>query len=267
MSRNSRTDLSPETSKPVVTRADIVAGLRRLGIAPGDVVLVHSSLSAFGYVEGGADTVIDALLEAIGPEGTLAAPTFTWGAFHAATGVVFDVRRTPCETGKIPETFRRRPGVLRGIHICHSMAAFGPRAEEVLGDGVKSFAEGSAFDNLYRLNSWNLLLGVTFSSCTALHSAEEWVQVPYRKYRDFRNSTVILPDGRTIPSPSVEYLRRDGSGNDFAKMEDVMAEAGLLRTCRIGNARCLNARLRDIVDTAVRLLEENPYFLSRPPAS
>ncbi len=258
-------EIRKQTHRPT-TREDIVSGLRELGIALGDVVFVHSSLGAFGFVEGGADTVIDALLEAVRPTGTLVVPTFTWGTFHDKEGVVFDVARTPCETGRIPEMFRQREGVVRGTHICHSVAAFGPHAEEVLGDGVSSFGKGSAFDRLYELDSWNLLLGVSFQSCTALHSAEELVRVPYRAHRDFKGSIVILPDGRRVPSPAIEYLRQDGSSNDFAKMEGVFARAGVLRTCQIGEARCMNARIRDIIDIAKQLLSKDPYSLSRPPA-
>ena len=61
----------------MVHKEDIVRGLGELGLRPGDVVLVHSSLSSFGYVEGGADAVIDALLDAVGPEGTVMVPTLT----------------------------------------------------------------------------------------------------------------------------------------------------------------------------------------------
>jgi len=248
-----------------VSRADIASGLRDLGIDRGDVVFVHSSLSTFGYVEGGADTVIDALLDVLGPDGTLAMPTFTWGEFHDKIGIVFDVANTPCETGRIPETFRKRPGVIRSGHICHSVAACGPHAEEILGDGVSSFGKGSPFDALYRLNAWNLLLGVGFSSCTALHSAEERVQVPYRAYRDFRRSKIVWPDGKVEPSRAVEYLRQDGSANDFDKMYDVLERAGVLRVRRIGEARCINVRIRDVIDHAVGLLKRDPYFLSRYP--
>jgi len=250
-----------------ITGNDVVAGLQELGLAAGDVVLVHSSLSAFGYVEGGADTVIDALLKTIGPTGTLVMPTFTWGEFHDQTGGVFDVRNTPCETGCIPETLRQRPEALRSSHICHSMTAQGPRAHEVLGEDVSSFGKGSAFDHLYRMNAWNLLLGVSFSSCTALHSAEERVQVPYRAYRNFKHSTIILVDGQRVPAKAIEYLRQDGASNDFAKLGELFEAAGILHTCTIGKAICINARIRDIIDRAEKLLRQDPYFLSRPAAA
>jgi aminoglycoside 3-N-acetyltransferase len=133
-----------------------------------------------------------------------------------------------------------------------------------MGDGVRSFGAGSSLDALYRLNSWNLLLGVSFTACTAVHSAEERVQVPYRAYRDFRHSTVVLADGTRVPCQAVEYLRQDDSGNDFGKMETVLADKGLLRAARLGQSRCMNARVRDVIDAAVALLTAAPYALSRP---
>jgi len=251
--------------KPHVNKDDILASLRRVGLNTGDVVLVHSSLSAFGYVEGGADTVIDALLETVGPTGTVVVPTFTWGPFHAADKVVLDLANTPVkdEVGIIPETFRKRPEAKRSTHICHSVAAIGPHSDEVMGEGISSFGKGSTFHQLYKLNAWYLFLGATFGSCTALHAVEEYMQVPYRCYRDFKGSTVILADGTEIPSQSVEYLRLPDSDyrNDFAKMRDIYAGHGVLNTTTIGEAEVMNIRIRDLFHVAVEYMKEDIGFL------
>ena len=249
--------------RPHVSRNDICGGMRSMGIVPGATMLVHSSLSAFGYVQGGADAVIDALLDALGPSGTLVMPTFTWRDFHAQDRVVFDVRRTPCETGRIPETFRRRSGVVRSVHVCHSVAAIGPGTADVMGEGVSSFGPGSTFDALLRLDAWIVLLGVSFQSCTALHAVEEFVGVPYRAHRDFDGSTVILPDGTRMSSSSIEYLRQDRAANDFAKMADLFEEAGVLRRARIGTAECMGVRMCDLFRITRPLLAQDVHFLSR----
>jgi len=244
-----------------VTQQAIVEGLRSVGISEGDTALVHSSLSAFGYVQGGADAVIDALLEALGPSGTLVLPTFTWDDFHAKRHVTFDLANTPCETGRIPEIFRKRPGVIRSRHICHSVAAIGPHAQDVIGEGVRSFGVGSTFDQLYQLDSWVLLLGVSFGVCTALHMVEEFMQVPYRRYRDFRRSRIILPDGTTLPSRSVEFLREECYQNDFEKMGAIFAREGILKRCQVGEALVTSVRIRDLFDVTKRYMEEDIYFL------
>ena len=63
---------------PSVTREIIAQALAEAGVTAGEVVLAHSSLSSFGYVDGGADAVIDALLDAVGASGTVLVPTHTW---------------------------------------------------------------------------------------------------------------------------------------------------------------------------------------------
>lgn len=250
--------------RPTITKSDIVAGLHRLGISSGDVVFAHSSLSAFGWVEGGADAVIGALLDAVGSEGTVVLPAFTWNKYHAITKpAVFDLVREPvkAEVGIIPETFRQRPGALRSMHLCHSVSAIGQRAPDVMGDGVKSFGVGSTFDHLETLDAWYLLLGAPMSACTALHHVEDLMQVPYRYYRNFQGSVVVLPDGARQPCRSVEFLRKPGIRQDFLKMERVFAEHGVLRTTVVGNAKIMNLRMRDLVRVGSQCLEQNIEFL------
>ena len=88
----------------IVTKKDIIDGLRRLGIAPGDCLLVHGSLESFGRVEGGANAVIDALLDAVGTGGTVMAPTFD------CPDPVFDPKRSGTPLGAIPSALWMRTG-------------------------------------------------------------------------------------------------------------------------------------------------------------
>ena len=252
---------TPSNSSPAITGAEIAKALATIGIAPGDTVFAHSSLRAFGYVEGGADAVIDALTEAVGPTGTVAMPTFTWDSFHDKTGVAFDIVRTPSETGRITEVFRQRPGAIRSPHICHSVAAAGAHAQEITQDSPSVYGKGGPFDTLLRLNAWNLFLGVSFGSCTALHMAEEQARVPYRQNRAFHDCRVIHPDGSVTASASVEFLRKPGYWNDFSRVEAVFEREGVLRQARVGPARILNIRIRDVVNIARRLLDEDVYCL------
>ena len=114
-------------------RSRLVEDLKNAGIRQGCPLLIHTSLSAVGYVEGGADTVIDALLEAIGPDGTLVIPTLSYLYTNADTPT-FDVAKTPTNLGTIPETFRLRRGVARSMHPTHSCAAIGPQTVALLGE-------------------------------------------------------------------------------------------------------------------------------------
>ncbi|MCP4642223.1 MAG: AAC(3) family N-acetyltransferase [bacterium] len=245
-------------AKPRVTSSDIVAGLRALGIHEGDRMFVHSSLSAFGHVDGGAEAVCDALVETVGPEGTVAVPTFTWGKNHGAEFVEFDVRNDPTEDGKIPETFRQRPNAIRSDHVCHSVAAIGADAAQVMGDGVHPFAWGSSMYRTYEMDFWYVMLGCGFGSCTALHTVEELAQAPYRHYRHFQGSTVIRADGTRVPSRAVEFLKIPPYDYDFAKMGPVFEKRGILRTTTVGNATIINAKARDIIDIGLELIKADP---------
>ena len=259
-----QTSMTFREERPTITKPDIVAGLHRLGVSSGDVVFAHSSLSAFGWVAGGADAVIDALLDSVGTEGTVVLPAFTWRKYHAITEpVVFDLASESVkeEVGIIPETFRQRPGALRSMHLCHSVSAIGSRAPDVMGDGVKSFGAGSTFHQLEMLDAWYLFLGAPMSTCTALHHVEDLMQVPYRYYRNFQGSVVVLPDGVRQPCRSVEFLPMPGTRQDFLKMEPVFAKHGALRMTVVGSAKVMNLCMRDLVRVGIQCLEQDIEFL------
>jgi aminoglycoside 3-N-acetyltransferase len=175
--------------------------------------------------------------------------------------VTFDVLRDACEVGCIPETFRRLPGALRSEHVCHSIAAIGPLAADLMGDGVRSFGPGSSMHRLYELDFQYLFLGCGFSACTALHTVEELAAVPYRYHRCYTGSTVVRPDGTRVPSRAVEFLPCQPFQNDFQKMEEIFRSRGTLHEGRIGAAGCILTRARSIVDIGLELVRSDPGYL------
>lgn len=112
------------------TKADLKHDLVAMGLTGNETILIHSSMKSIGPVEGGADTVLDAWMEFFA-EGLLLLPTHTW-RFINEENRVFDVRRSPCCVGILPELFRQRPGVVRSLHPTHSMAAYGKGAAAYL---------------------------------------------------------------------------------------------------------------------------------------
>ncbi len=110
----------------MLNAADCLAQLKDIGVAPGMDLLVHSSLKRVGPIDGGADTIIDTLLEAIGPGATLMMSTVTGNVNAAQT--VFHVAHTPSTVGALTNVFRRRDCAIRSLHPVHSIAAIGPRA-------------------------------------------------------------------------------------------------------------------------------------------
>jgi aminoglycoside N3'-acetyltransferase len=161
------------------TCQDLVDDLRRLGLAVGDTVFVHSSLSQLGLVDGGPDTVIDALLEVVGPSGTLAMPAFSFRASmeqHLKSGTHFDVRESLSYSGAITEAFRRRPGVRRSIHPTHSVSALGLNTDFLTKGHEQSstpFGKGTPFAKLLDLDAKIVCLGISIAYVTWYHAFED----------------------------------------------------------------------------------------------
>ena len=175
------------------TRESLGTQLRALGVTPGGVVLVHSSYKSLGYVVGGPQAVVEALLDAAGPAGTIVVPTHTpdnsdpatwsnppvpqawWGPIRRE-GPGFDVDRTPANRymGRLAELVRTWPGALRSNHPQVSFAALGRRAAEIVRDHSLSdgLGEPSPLGAVYRLDGQILLLGCGHDANTSLHLAE-----------------------------------------------------------------------------------------------
>jgi aminoglycoside 3-N-acetyltransferase len=150
------------TDGKTAARRRLADDLKKAGIRKGCPLLIHTSLSALGHVEGGANTVIDALLDAVGPEGTLVIPTLSY-LYTNAESPTFDVAKTPTNLGTIPETFRLRHGVARSMHPTHSCAAVGPQTLAVLGEhrhDRSPVGENSPFRKVRDLDGQVAFLGV-----------------------------------------------------------------------------------------------------------
>jgi len=240
-----------------VSKDDIKAGLRKLGLKKGDSVGVHSSLSSFGYVEDGADTVIDALLEVVGEEGNIVMPTHSANLLEVqrtpeeiAMGVAwlykilpYNPEETSCTTGTIPETFRRRKDAVRGSHPSHSIAAIGPKAQELV--------EG--WHKLLELNGYILLIGVGLNVCTAMHLAEKRVQFPEHILKK------ITPPKEFVEKyPETEWEWDIGPYPDFAKMEEPCLQKGIMKTVKVGEGTLKLVRLRELIDLYTEYLTKNP---------
>ncbi len=238
----------------VIGKDDIVRGLRELGVREGDILMVHSALSSIGRVEGGADSVIDALVEAVGPGGTIAMPTLYIPSI--TSGEVFEVDQSPSQMGAITETFRKRPETVRSIHPTHPIAASGARAEELIADHVRATTAcglGTPFSKLIEWGGKVLLLGVDQDRNTLLHTAEDYADSPYltprfARYRD-------PSDGRVH---EITLQRFPGPHRDFIGLDPLFREAGVMRTGRIGKAICRLMDAAGTVRVAVDALKHDP---------
>jgi len=246
-----------------VTRDQLMADLRRLGVSAGDALIVHTSLKSIGWVDGGPDAMIDALQEVLTPRGNLAMPTFTPPA------PAFIVSDTPCHTGLVPETFRRRPGVLRSIHPTHSVAAWGGAAKEVTAGHERATALGvdSPLHRMAKLGARVLMIGVDCTRCSLIHVAEAIRRLPYLgvPYPGYDVPIVVEKvDGTTTVYHETEF---PGDSSNFGIVEQECEQRAQVIHGRIGAADCLMIRGRDLLDAASDLLRRDPgCLLCRDPS-
>jgi aminoglycoside N3'-acetyltransferase len=184
-----------------VTARRVARDLRRLGLAEGDLVCVHSALSGVGYLAQGADTVIEALFAVVGERGTVMMPTFCGGGstykYVVSNPPPFDPVRAPVTTGTLPERFRRWPGVRRSLHPTHSVAARGPLAGQLLEGHEHSptpFGDETPYGRLAGLGGKVLLLNSNGNSM--LHWVQDVVDWPHRYLPDPFELQVVGPDGQ-----------------------------------------------------------------------
>ena len=227
---------SEAAERPGITQTDLVRGLQGLGLNTGDLVLVHSSLKAFGHVVGGADAVIDALLEALGPAGTLLMPSHTDVPEYSVG--LYDRATTPVRRniGRIPDTFWRRPGVRRGRHPPrHPWAGVGPLAEHLIALSenrpVGSQHYRGILSAIAELDGVLLLLGCTHTSSTSVHTAQA------AAYNEIERSA----------KRRAEFLR------DFDAVEKPLEETGAIRRRCIGLAHARLMRSRDLFEVVRKM--------------
>ncbi len=226
-------------------------------------VIVHTSMSKLGWVAGGVRSVVDALVDVVGEDGTLVMPTHTsdlsepamwqnppvpdsWWQIIRDETPAFDPELTPSRgMGSVVECFRHYPGVRRSSHPQVSFAALGPHAETVTGNHSleHSLGEGSPLARLYELDARVLLLGVGHTNNTALHLAEYRADYPGKEW--IEQGAPVSIDGKRS-WVTFEDLEVDEA--DFEEIGAAFAASGDERTGPVGNAEARLMAIRGLVD-------------------
>ncbi len=165
----------------IVTQTNLVQQLMLAGINEGSVVMLHSSLSKIGFVQGGALAVINAFKSILANSGTLVMPSFPAIGFNynfLKTNPVFNVNQTPSKMGIVTEVFRNMSDVKRSLHPTDSVCAFGLLADEITSthfNQLTPYNNYSPFYKLVMLKAKIVLMGVDLNSLTNFHTLEDAV--------------------------------------------------------------------------------------------
>ena len=256
------------------TRARLTAQILAAGVRPGAPLLVHSSLSSLGRVAGGADTVIDALLAAVGPGGTLCMPTLSY-LFTTEDSPTFDVASTPTNLGIIPETFRKRHGVLRSLHPTHSVAAFGAQAADIVGEHGKDrspVGANSPFRRVRDLGGQVAFLGCGTRCNTSIHGVEELLDTPPPYLFQDATITYTVTDAAG-KSESATHRRHSfetgkpflgrGTGQRYDRVVQLLPR-GAHHDGIVGQATMHVMEAAPMWEAALAALESNPLCLVEP---
>lgn len=240
-----------------MTKEMLIAGLKEAGVQEGMSLEVHGSLSSFGHVDGGAETVIEALIACVGADGSIFMPALRFSpalpltADDAAMGVTTKIRILPEDAprtamGLIADTFRQRPDVIMGSGVIRT-AGWGRHAAEAARGGL---------DYVIHHGGKALLLGVDIYKLTAMHYVED-----------------ILPQAVTdLFAPTAEMSRKyppeewliEAGGppvKPWYTIERMARERGLIREGFIGSCRYMFFDVWEVVSIYRHELETNPLKL------
>jgi len=260
---------------PFVTSADLMRDLHRLGVAAGDIVMVHAACNRIGPVLGGPDAVIAALRDAVGPAGTLMAYLdweADWEQLVDDAGrtlpewrphvLPFDPARTRAarQNGTLPEFLRTTPGARRSGNPGASVAALGAKADWLTDDHPLDYGygPGTPFARLVEAGGKVLMLGAPLDTMTLLHHAEHLARLPEKRIIRVE-VPFAAPDGirwRMIEefdtsAPCVARLPDDF----IARIVTDYLATGAGRQDRIGQAPSVLVEAADILPFAVAWLE------------
>lgn len=245
----------------------------KIGIKNDDILLVHSSMSSLGWICGGGQAVITALMQAVGKNGTIVMPAHS-GDWSDPAGwrnppvpkewlqtiydnmPAFDPKLSPTRgMGRIAELFRTFPNTIRSNHPLVSFSANGKEAESITENHTLTPQLGmdSPIGKMYNLNAKVLLLGVAYDSCTCFHLAETFID----KMPKERIGAAIFENGKRCFKWFDDYAY---DTEDFELMGNEFEEKYNVQTGKVGNAECRLFDMKDGVDFAREWLNAHRFY-------
>jgi aminoglycoside 3-N-acetyltransferase len=237
--------------------------------------MVHTRMSALGWVVGGSETVMRSLLDALGPEGTLMAYA-SWADHvytledrpeeHREAYLSEPPRWDPAtgevdpDYGRIPERVRTWPGALRSVHPEASVVAIGPRARWLTASHADGYGAGSPFARLVEARGQVLMLGAPLETVTLLHHAEAIAGAPGRRTVTYE---IAMADGTTRSFTDIDtsrgaypYEQLGLATDEFEVIARDALAAGIGVRGQVGAADCHLFPAPELTRFAVAWIEE-----------
>ncbi len=244
-----------------LTKQDLASEFSRLGLQAGDIVLVHSSYKSLGPVEGGPQTVIDALLEVLTPDGTLIMPTFN---FNFNKGEPWDVMKTPSHMGVLTELVRTNPESRRVFHPFYSFSILGKLKDEMTRIRYKdSYGKDSIFMQLRKRDAKIMIIGLSYThSMTFFHHIEQMEGVDYRFIKEFTGE-VTDEAGRTYTDTFTMLVRDISKGvlTEVDPMGAVLEKRGVVKMQKIGEADVKLMKANDVYRVTAEEMKKDPTLM------
>ena len=264
-----------EAELPIITRSRLVDDLRKLGVLPGQVVMLHASVKAIGWIVGGPDMVIQALLDVLTPEGTLMMYVGWEEAPYGLAEWPEDRQRAYLEecppfdpaTSRayrkwsiLTEYLRTRRGACRSNHPEASVVAIGSRAGWITANHPLQYGYGlgSPLAKLCKMRGQVLLLGAPLNSITLLHYAEHMARVPNKRIARYKMP--ILRDGQRVWVEIEEFDTSQGivdwgAGDYFETIAREYLSSGEDCSGKVGAAQSYLFDAADLTEFAIQWME------------
>lgn len=238
-------------------KIELANEFRKIGIQEGMAIEVHSSLNSFGYVSGGADAVIEALMECVGEDGSIFMPALRLSPPVERTqkdrdmGIHVKIKILPEDCpktamGVIADTFRARADVITSGGVFRT-SGWGLHAEEVLSGGLNYVMQSGGKA---------LLLGVDIYKLTAMHYVEDCLPDEIKK---------LFAPGEQVNRiyPTDEWLIEMGEPpvKPWYTIQNMAYEKGLIQAGLIGSCKYMFFDIWDIVSLYQNELEMHPFKL------
>jgi aminoglycoside 3-N-acetyltransferase len=254
---------------PMITKNNIKTDLTKLGISNGDCILLHSSLKSIGYVENGANTVIDALIENISQKGTLVVPTYPLLGTMLKTCLnedyIFDMNKSSTTIGAIPSVFLGYKNIIRSIHPTHSMSALGKNAESITKNhhiGNETYGKNSPWAKIVELDGKILGVGISLAWHTIYHHVEDIMgnDFPIKvKRNQFYKINCKTIDGELLKvevnplDPKVAKTRIEKNPFILDYFTEIYEKLGIIQYGKIGEAKSWIVNAKEFCDVLIRL--------------